>query len=88
MLLFHRTACEGADDVLVELIDYCYRKFSNMLAKCERLADGEYLRPDESSKPAKDIIKQTKSEEMAEQVTDVEFKCTIACFSIIRFISD
>ena len=40
VLLFHRTACEAADDTLVELIDYCYRKFSKMTQQCDRLADG------------------------------------------------
>lgn len=27
VLLYNRSACENADDALVELIDYCYRKF-------------------------------------------------------------
>jgi len=35
VLMFHRSACEAADDSLVELIDYCYRKFSNMVRKLE-----------------------------------------------------
>ena len=46
VLLFHRTACEAADDTLVELIDYCYRKFSKMTQRCEQLADGEFIQPD------------------------------------------
>lgn len=40
VLLYHRSACEAADDTLVELIDYCYRKFSTMVRKCEALPDG------------------------------------------------
>ena len=27
IILYHRTACENSQDQLVELIDYCYRKF-------------------------------------------------------------
>ena len=27
VMLYHRTACESSEDALVELIDYCYRKF-------------------------------------------------------------
>lgn len=38
----------AADDVLVELIDYCYRKFVALTEKCSKLPDGEYLFP---SKP-------------------------------------
>lgn len=30
IMLYHRTACESSEDALVELIDYCYRKFVNM----------------------------------------------------------
>lgn len=60
VLLYHRNACEGADDVLVELIDYCYRKFSVMVAKIEHLQDGESVMPDDKALKAKDIMKQTK----------------------------
>ena len=56
VLLFHRTACEAADDTLVELIDYCYRKFSTMVQKCERLADGEFIQPD-SKQSAQEMIR-------------------------------
>ena len=51
-MLYHRTACNSADDVLVELIDYCYRKFVALTEKCSKLGDGEYLFP---SKPASKI---------------------------------
>lgn len=30
VMLYHRTACENSEDALVELIDYCARKFINM----------------------------------------------------------
>jgi len=29
-MLYHKTACESSDDALVEIIDYCYRKFLNL----------------------------------------------------------
>lgn len=34
------------------------------------------------------MIGQTKDEEQAELIADVEFKSTMTCFSLIRFISD
>ena len=55
VLLFHRTACEAADDTLVELIDYCYRKFTIMTQKCDRLADGEFIQPDKKQ-TAQEIV--------------------------------
>lgn len=27
VMLYHKTACESSEDALVEIIDYCYRKF-------------------------------------------------------------
>jgi len=47
VMLYNRSACESADDVLVELIDYCYRKFSGLVTKCDQLKSGEYLFPAE-----------------------------------------
>ena len=47
VFLYNRQACESADDILVELIDYCYRKFTALVSKCDRLPDGEYLFPSE-----------------------------------------
>ena len=33
VMLFHRTACESSEDALVEVIDYCYRKFIELTNK-------------------------------------------------------
>jgi len=88
VMLYHRTACEGADDTLVELIDYCYRKFSVMVGQCEKLADDQYLFPDDTTQNAKQIMAESKAEEMDKQFKEIEFKTTMSCFSIIRFISD
>ena len=63
VLLYHRSACEAADDTLVELIDYCYRKFSAMVQKCEQLPEGQSIWPDH--KPtAQELINETKDQEM------------------------
>lgn len=54
VMLYHRTACVSSEDILVELIDYCYRKFVNLTEQCARLGESEYIFP---SKPisAKDV---------------------------------
>ena len=56
-MLYHRTACVAADDVLVELIDYCYRKFVRLTGKCENLSEGEYLFPSKGITDIKAAIK-------------------------------
>ena len=55
VMLFHRTACEGSEDALVELIDYCYRKFIDMTAKAEFYTNRRETTPKE--KDPKDILK-------------------------------
>lgn len=44
--------------------------------------------PDERATSAKTILNQTREQEMDEQFKDVDFKSTMSCFSLIRFISD
>ena len=56
VLLYHRSACEGADDTLVELIDYCYRKFTKMIRLCEALGEGEFIMPDLKTQSAKEYL--------------------------------
>ena len=89
VFLYNRTACESADDVLVELIDYCYRKLARLVAKCDRLGDGEYLFPSESL-DAKGAINRnlTKEQELDKQFNEIEFHCAMICLSLIRFITD
>ena len=76
----------AADDVLVELIDYCYRKFVNLIEKCSKLGDGEYIFP--SKKPSKSEATINPEQEQDNSFEQIEWNCVMACFSIIRFISD
>ena len=86
--MYHRSACEAADDTLVELIDYCYRKFANMVRKTDLLPDGAFIMEDDKGNSAKSIANMTKEMEMENQFKEIDFKSTMTCFSLIRFISD
>ena len=87
VLLFNRTACEAADDSLVELIDYCYRKFVRLIEQCEKLPQGQSVMPCMSG-DAKKYMSQSYADNINQQQKEIEFNCTMCCFSIIRFISD
>lgn len=39
VMLYHKTACESSEDALVELIDYCSRKFVALNHKAEGMAN-------------------------------------------------
>jgi hypothetical protein len=87
VLLYHRTACESADDTLVELIDYAYRKFVRMIEQYEKIPSGQHILPVEP-RDAKKYLDMSPQEGLALQAKEIEFHCTMTCFSIIRFISD
>ena len=31
--MYHRDACESADDLIIDLMDYCYRKLTALIAR-------------------------------------------------------
>ena len=39
VMLYHRTACESSEDALVEIVDYCYRKFVNLNNEAQKYMD-------------------------------------------------
>jgi zinc finger MYND domain-containing protein 10 len=82
IILYHRTACENSQDSLLELIDYCYRKFVNLTQWAEKR---ENRLVDEDPKK---MLERSAEEELKAQLDDIEFSCSISCFSLIRFISD
>lgn len=82
IILYHRTACENSQDSLVELIDYCYRKFLFLTNYSEK-RNGRA--PDDD---AKKILERTPEEDIMNQMEDIEFTSAISCFSLIRFITD
>jgi len=55
IMLYHRTDCESSEDGLVELIDYCYRKFLKITEKADYYMNLQ--KNARSAKDAKDILK-------------------------------
>jgi zinc finger MYND domain-containing protein 10 len=85
VMLYHRTACEGSEDALVEIIDYCYRKFVEITNN----ADFYYKRQKEAAvDDPKAYMNMTSGSELERNASDIEFQCAMIGFSLIRFISD
>eukprot|EP00920_Eleutheroschizon_duboscqi_P022338 GHVT01053989.1.p1 GENE.GHVT01053989.1~~GHVT01053989.1.p1 ORF type:complete len:250 (-),score=16.32 GHVT01053989.1:1363-2112(-) len=83
VLFFHRTACISADDTLVDLVDYLYRKVTH-LESLAGLADHETATEPELSVDAS----PTELQDLERHVKDCEFRLSIGCLSILRFITD
>lgn len=82
IILYHRTACENSQDSLVELIDYCYRKFVWLINWAE--TKGRQATEEDPKK----MLERSPKEDLLNQQDDIEFSCAISCLSLIRFISD
>ena len=86
VMLYHKTACESSDDALVEIIDYCYRKFISLNTKAEAMAN---LRSEPAPKvDPKALMNMTPVQELQKQADEIEFNCSIIAFSLVRFITD
>lgn len=86
VMLYHRTACENSEDGLVELIDYCYRKFVDLANRGDEIAKAQVETPKQPDPRA--YLDQTPEQELAKQAKEIDFSCAMIGFSLIRFITD
>jgi hypothetical protein len=68
IVLYHRTACDNSQDSLVELIDYCYRKFIFLTSWAEKRAHRQH----EDEDPKK-VLERTPREDLELQLEEIEF---------------
>jgi hypothetical protein len=94
VILYHKHVCESGGEKLLELIDYIARKLT-------RLSSGYDFR-DHSPKAsynaesnesnakqfAEELEKRTPQEDLAKQLTEIEFKVCISAVSLCRFICE
>ena len=85
--MYHRTATESCEEALVELIDYCYRKFVNMVSRLEQMTESERAKQKAGRDP-KELLNMQPEDELQRQFDDIEFSSTMTCLSLIRFITD
>lgn len=76
VILFHRTAIEGLGNYLVDLMEYCYGKLSELINK------GNKQYPSTTSTASSQI------EQYKNSYNKIEFEVQMTCISIIRYITD
>ena len=84
--LYHRTATETCEDALVELIDYCYRKFVAITGEWEQTPDSQ--RNIQSEQTKAEMLDMDPVKDLDRQFKDIQFGCAMTCLSLIRFITD
>ncbi|XP_074645727.1 zinc finger MYND domain-containing protein 10-like [Tubulanus polymorphus] len=82
-ILYHSDACEAAEDTILDLTDYCYRKLLYFISRCEDDEEG-----DENEEKVSDIRSKTNMEELEIQAKKLQFDIAIKAVSILRYITD
>jgi predicted Zn-ribbon and HTH transcriptional regulator len=72
---FHLTACQAADEYIVDILEYAYNKLTRLVNR----------KPLEVNK---DITKISPEEDMDKKIDEIDHTISLACISILRYITD
>ncbi|XP_018428606.1 PREDICTED: zinc finger MYND domain-containing protein 10, partial [Nanorana parkeri] len=82
-VFYHKEVCESAEDLALDLIDYCHRKLTILASKG---SPGEF--------PVRDRMMVNVSgdvsslEELKQQSEALEFDVALKCLSVLRYVTD
>ncbi|RUS71390.1 hypothetical protein EGW08_020845 [Elysia chlorotica] len=83
-MMFYKETCEVADDSVLDLVDYCYRKLCFLVAKGNDDEDEDFL-------PQKGDVTQkimSNMEELEVQDRRLQFEISIKALSLLRYVTD
>ncbi|KAL6111976.1 zmynd10 [Pungitius sinensis] len=85
-IMYHKDACEAADDSVLDLVDYCHRKLALLVGK----ATGEVATTsDQRELGGKAHVSSTDSmKDLQVQSAAGEFEISLKAVSVLRFITD
>ncbi|XP_069849579.1 zinc finger MYND domain-containing protein 10 [Dipodomys merriami] len=78
-VFFYKEVCESAEDTVLDLVDYCHRKLTLLVA---RTSHGSTPSEEEESQ---DI---TPMQELQKQAELMEFEISLKALSVLRYITD
>ncbi|XP_059520639.1 zinc finger MYND domain-containing protein 10 isoform X2 [Myotis daubentonii] len=76
-VFFHKEVCESAEDTVLDLVDYCHRKLTLLVARSGRGEPPEEEAEDVS--PMKELQKQAEL---------MEFEIALKALSVLRYVTD
>ncbi|XP_065407453.1 zinc finger MYND domain-containing protein 10 isoform X2 [Chrysemys picta bellii] len=82
-MFFHKEICESAEDTILDLIDYSYRKLTLLAAWS---TNGEF--PTHEKLLPEDLTNASSMQELQKQAEMMEFKISLRALSVLRFITD
>ncbi|XP_069101042.1 zinc finger MYND domain-containing protein 10-like [Argopecten irradians] len=84
--MFFRESCENAEDQITDLVDYCYRKLTQLVARTQEKENMES--DDEDEEITADSESRTNMEELQDQDKKLTFEICIKVLSLLRYIVD
>ncbi|XP_062503160.1 zinc finger MYND domain-containing protein 10-like isoform X2 [Corticium candelabrum] len=84
IVLYHQAACEVADDVMLDVADFCCRKITFLISK---QAKGVNLY-EETELDAVTGTSATGRQELKRQYKQIQFQVTVKAVSILKYIID
>ncbi|XP_011362994.1 zinc finger MYND domain-containing protein 10 isoform X2 [Pteropus vampyrus] len=76
-VFFHKEVCESAEDTVLDLVDYCHRKLTILVA-----------RSGHSGSPEEELQYSTPMKELQKQAELMEFEIALKALSVLRYITD
>nr|KAF6421560.1 zinc finger MYND-type containing 10 [Molossus molossus] len=77
-VFFHKEVCESAEDTVLDLVDYCHRKLTLLVAR-----SGHGGPPEEE-----EFQYNTPMKELQKQAELMEFEIALKALSVLRYITD
>ncbi|XP_011290038.2 zinc finger MYND domain-containing protein 10 isoform X3 [Felis catus] len=85
-VFFHKEVCESAEDTVLDLIDYCHRKLTLLVARSSRGGPPEEEEC-QSSTPMQ-LEHHVAPQELQKQAELMEFEIASKALSVLRYITD
>ncbi|KAM8930225.1 zinc finger MYND domain-containing protein 10 [Pelodytes ibericus] len=81
-IFYHKDVCESAEDLALDLVDYCHRKLTMLVSQSSSgvTQSQDRLLPN--------ICEASSLEELRQQAEHLEFDIAIKCLSVLRYITD
>ncbi|KAL4226154.1 Zinc finger MYND domain-containing protein 10 [Mactra antiquata] len=85
--LFYREVCEASDDCVLDLVDYCYRKLTQLVARSEETEEEKDEAVD-ANQAVNTLAHASSLEELEQQDRKLNFEICIKAVSMLRYIVD
>ncbi|NXW41809.1 ZMY10 protein, partial [Nyctiprogne leucopyga] len=84
-VFFYKEICESAGDSILDLIDYCHRKLSLLIAQS---ASDSSQTVSTAELPPAALLSPSFMQELQKQAEAMEFEISLKALSVLRFITD